>query len=270
MDVNTYINSGILELYVAGKLTESENQEVYEMMKKHPEVIKEVLEIEHAIVTLTKGLATRAVSPFSKILNKLNLNSDTKVVSINNETSWKNYMGWAAAILIGAGLMWSINSNNGLQQTITDLNTDKQDLEIKLSAKDLLLEENNSKLAEANTILNVIRDKKTIAVPLAGQAVYPEAYANAYWDKENKELYLDLSGLPEPPTGKVYQIWSLTLDPLAPTDLGVVDDFETDDNKIFKFANANESQAFGITLEPAGGSKSPTLEQLYTLGIVKS
>jgi hypothetical protein len=27
-----------------------------------------------------------------------------------------------------------------------------------------------------------------------------------------------------------------------------------------------DAEAFGITLEPAGGSLSPTMEQLYTLG----
>ena len=32
--------------------------------------------------------------------------------------------------------------------------------------------------------------------------------------------------------------------------------------------NVNEAQAFGITLEPAGGSAGPTMEQLYTLGKV--
>ena len=28
------------------------------------------------------------------------------------------------------------------------------------------------------------------------------------------------------------------------------------------------AEGFGITLEPAGGSKTPTMEQLYTLGKV--
>ena len=32
--------------------------------------------------------------------------------------------------------------------------------------------------------------------------------------------------------------------------------------------NTNESQAFGITLEPEGGSETPTMNQLYTLGEV--
>ena len=41
-----------------------------------------------------------------------------------------------------------------------------------------------------------------------------------------------------------------------------------DANKIFNIENANESEAFGITLEDEGGSDFPTLEQLYTLGAI--
>ena len=41
MDINKYIASGILELYVAGSLSEKENQEVYEAIQKYPEVKKE-------------------------------------------------------------------------------------------------------------------------------------------------------------------------------------------------------------------------------------
>jgi anti-sigma-K factor RskA len=76
--------------------------------------------------------------------------------------------------------------------------------------------------------------------------------------------------LPEPPKGKVYQVWSLILNPLMPTSLGVIEEFSTDKDKVFDLKNTNQSEAFGITLEPAGGSKSPNLEQLYTLGVVAS
>jgi len=55
---------------------------------------------------------------------------------------------------------------------------------------------------------------------------------------------------------------------LSPTSLGTIDNFTADANKIFSIENPNQSQAFGITLEPEGGSKSPTLDQLYTLGAV--
>ena len=49
-----------------------------------------------------------------------------------------------------------------------------------------------------------------------------------------------------------------------------LEDFVDDDNKVFALANPNESEAFGITLEPAGGSESPNLEQLYALGVATS
>jgi anti-sigma-K factor RskA len=68
----------------------------------------------------------------------------------------------------------------------------------------------------------------------------------------------------------VYRVWSLKLKPLAPTSIGLLDDFSRDNNKVFALNNPNESEAFGITLEPAGVSKAPNLEQLYTLGVVSS
>ena len=77
------------------------------------------------------------------------------------------------------------------------------------------------------------------------------------------------SGLPEPPEGMVYQVWSLKLKPaLTPTSIGLLSDFTTENNKLFAVSNTGNAEAFGITLEPTGGSKSPTMEQLYTLGAV--
>mgnify|MGYP000002890587 CR=1 FL=1 len=62
MDIKEYIASGILELYVAGALSEKENEEVYAMMLKHPEVMKEVLSIENAITTLAASMANKDTS----------------------------------------------------------------------------------------------------------------------------------------------------------------------------------------------------------------
>ena len=39
MNSKEYIASGILELYVAGALSEKENEEVHAMMQKHPEAL---------------------------------------------------------------------------------------------------------------------------------------------------------------------------------------------------------------------------------------
>ena len=123
------------------------------------------------------------------------------------------------------------------------------------------------KKTEDEKALAIVRDKYSTVIQLAGQQVAPDAYAKVYVNSNKKEIYVDLAGLPEPPEGKVYQIWALKLDPLTPTSIGVIDN-KNANNGILQVENYDQAQAFGITLEPAGGSATPTLEQLYTLGKV--
>jgi len=267
MDIKEYIESGILELYVAGALSEIESKEVYDLMLKHPEILDEVLKIEASIMSLSQAVSPRdSKYIYSLIKEKLGLGgSDSKVISLKEPRTinWFNYSGWAASILLAGGLIWALVQNNELKTQITKADTDIEFLETQI-------ENANSDLKEANNFIATLRDRNIITVPLDGQAVYPEAYAKVYWDKATNNIFLDAQGLPDPPPGKVYQVWSLKLDPLTPTSLGVIDTFTTDNNKIFVINNPNESEAFGITLEPEGGSESPTLEQLYTLGVVSN
>jgi hypothetical protein len=47
-----------------------------------------------------------------------------------------------------------------------------------------------------------------------------------YWNKETEVVYIDAAGLPEPPKGMVYQVWALKLNPLTPTSIGLLDNFD--------------------------------------------
>ena len=264
MDINAYIESGILELYVAGQLNEQENKEVYDLMLKHPEILQEVLEIEAAVIKLTSAVSPKlSQNILNLIKDKLNFGgNEPRVVSMNNSTyNWVTYLGWAAAIIIGAGLLWNVNQTNQLEEKVSNINIEKNYLETQL-------EDTRTDLITSKELLNALRDKDVIAIPLAGQGQFENAYAKVYWNKEDNTIYLDAQGLPEAPKGKVYQVWSLTLEPLTPTSLGTIDEFNADENKLFNIENDNESEAFGITLEPEGGSETPTMEQLYTLGAV--
>jgi len=155
------------------------------------------------------------------------------------------------------------NQNESLKTEIQIAQEENQQLEQQIADADTSLE-------KTQELLTTIRDKNISVVALGGQAVSPTSYAKAYWNKEQQKVFIDAQGLPEPPDGFVYQVWSLKLNPLTPTSLGLLEDFTTDENKIFALANMNASEAFGITLEPAGGSASPNLEQLYTLGAVSA
>jgi anti-sigma-K factor RskA len=265
MDIKAYIESGVLELYVAGALSEKENKEVYVLMQQHPEILQEVLDIESAVIKLTSAVSQKDTnSLFEKIKQTLGFNGkdDVKVISITKtKYNWITYTGWAASIVLAAGLLWITNQNKQLKSDIQTVETQKSQLEIEI-------EYAKSNLTQAKTLISVLRNENITEVPLAGQGNFANTHAKVYWDKNSKRIFLDVEGLPEPPQGKVYQVWSLTLNPLTPVSLGTLDNFTTDENKIFEIENTNQSEAFGITLEPAGGSESPTMEQLYTLGVV--
>ena len=267
MEVEKYIESGILELYVAGALTEEENLEVYQNAQKYPEIQKEILEIEKAILELTKAVFPKLANRkgFEDIRVRIGHRKETKVVQLPKEekSNWAAYTGWAAAVLFGAGLLWFYTQNSELQSDIQMVEEQNRVLEEQIF-------EARGSLTSTEELLNDLRDQDISVIALGGQEVSPDSYAKAYWNKRENKVFIDAQGLPEPPDGMVYQVWSLKMDPLTPTSMGLLEDFISDDNKVFVLNNPNETEAFGITLEPAGGSESPNLEQLYALGAVSS
>jgi anti-sigma-K factor RskA len=264
MDIKKYIASGILELYVAGSLSEKENQDVYNAIQEHPEIKSEVEAIEKAIIMLTSSVAPKEkLLVFNDIKNKINPNKVINLDRDSEKSNWFKYVGWAASIALLVGSLWMYNQNNELKNAIEVANNKNVDLEEKISTA-------NQSLAKTKELNTILRSKNIATITLGGQAISPESYAKVYWNKDEQLAYIDVAGLPEPPAGKVYQVWSLKLDPLSPTSIGILEGFAADDDKVFALTNTNDSQAFGITLEPEGGSDSPTMEQLYTLGVVSS
>jgi len=264
MDVKEYIASGILELYVAGALSPEENLEVQHYAIQYPEIRKEIEAIERAILDLTEAASPKMPrNGFARVKAEIDDVIPFTPQASSKGTPWGSYLSWAASVLLAIGLFWMYSENSKLKSEIELTNQEKQSLED-------ILTDTQEEITTKETLLQEIRDKNVSVVALGGQTVSPESYAKAYWNKEEQKVIIDAQGLPEPPDGFTYQVWSLKLDPLTPTSIGLLDDFASQDTKLFTLENANESEAFGITLEPEGGSESPTLEQLYTLGAVGS
>lgn len=266
MDVEQYISSGILELYVAGVLSEDQNLEVYRYAQEYPEIREEIIAIEKSILDLssTAAIKTGKRKGFSDIIKRIDVEDPTPVVHIKSgRTNWSAWAGWAAAILLGAGLWWFYLQNKNMRSEMLLRSSEVQVLQ------EQIFQARNSR-DSALELLNSIRDRDIAVVALEGQDVAPQSYARVYWNKSNGTVLIDAQGLPKPPPGMVYQVWSLKMSPLTPTSIGLLDNFDSDDNKIFALANPNESEGFGITLEPAGGSEAPNMEQLFTLGSITS
>lgn len=261
-----YIESGILELYIFGILSEEENKEVQEMANQHEDVRAEILSIEKAIINLSYSVApTLSPEVYHKIRQQLieKHGSEPGIVQMPRKGA-SQYIGWAAAVVLLFGLGYQYYKYNEATKQVEATTTQRNEFE-------QLYADVNAKNIKNEKVLALIRDKNGTVVPLAGQAVSPDSYAKIYMNQEKNQVYVDIAGLPEAPEGKVYQVWALKLNPLTPTSIGVLDKNRPEENKgIFAVDNNEGVEAFGITLEPAGGSVSPTLEQLYTLGQIKS
>lgn len=263
MEIREYIDSGILELYVYGLLTEVENKEVGRMAKNNKEINDEIVSIEQAIVNLSTSFSPfLSAKNFEQIREKLALKHG-KVVKIKPRSSAPAFIGWAAALIFLAGAGYLYTQLNDANTRVVNTETEKTKLEQNV----LELETRNK---QTETVLAIVRDKNNTVIDLGGQTAAPDAYAKIYWNKETQTVYVDGAGLPEPPEGKVYQIWALKLNPLTPTSIGLLENFAADSQKMFSVSATADADAFGITLEPAGGSEAPTMDQLYTLGAVKS
>lgn len=258
MKVGEFIESGILELYVFGKTTEEETAQVNQMAADHKTVRDEIVSIEKAVISLSYSMAPYLpAGVYEKI--KLQLIEKHGVVELRSRTNWPAYIGWAAAVLLLAVGIYQYSMVQSGQDRVTVVQNENAKLK-----SDIETLEERGKASE--NILTVIRDQNTTVVALAGQVVAPDAKAKIYWNRNSQSVYVDASQLPTPPQGKVYQVWSLTLNPLTPTSIGLLDGFDGNETRFFSVATTANAQAFGITLEPEGGSPAPTMEQLYVLG----
>ena len=266
MDNKELISSGDLELYIAGLLPDERAKEISDIIEKDDEVKKEVEAIENIILKLSEESTTQKDLDFTTLLkNIITRKNDTFVIPHSTEEKPKNkvvtlvtFIGWAAAIvfLVLFGLEYS--ESKSIQESLDQQIVEKTSIEEELQN----VEQN---VAYQEGLLELITSEDTETVKLAGQSISPSSNVKVYWNTDQNKVVIDASTLPEAPEGMVYQVWSLKLEPLTPTSLGLLENY-TKDNNLFVLENTNISEGFGITLEPAGGSDVPTLEKLYVLG----
>ena len=70
-------------------------------------------------------------------------------------------------------------------------------------------------------------------------------------------VVVKMNGVPAPPAGKVYQMWLIPKDGSAPVSQGLMDAEALSKPAVVK--GIHSAAALGITVEPVGGSASPTL-----------
>ncbi|HJV97788.1 MAG TPA: anti-sigma factor [Arthrobacter sp.] len=109
-------------------------------------------------------------------------------------------------------------------------------------------------IADQNDPLNqVVRadDVREASVPVSAGGT-----ATVLISPSRDAVVVKMNGVPAPPAGKVYQMWLIPKDGSAPVSQGLMDEAALSKPAVVK--GISSAAALGITVEPVGGSASPT------------
>jgi hypothetical protein len=263
MNIQELISSGKLELYVAGTLSDREMGEIALYADDFPEVAYEVSEIELAIVDLLGG-STLTLSDKDK---EHELNMIWKRIHAQEAQS-KGVVpmfrvGKLAAAAITAGFIlmsgaaiWSGVRNSELNGQVASLMDNQQ----KMVASNQQTLATNTRMEQQFTLMRNILTKRVELTNVANNKFTSQGnYMLVYWNPETKKLMLADANLPSLTPDQQFQLWALYDGKTV--DAGVFD--ATNNNISTSFQkDISNAQAFAVTVEPKGGSKSPTLSNL--------
>jgi anti-sigma-K factor RskA len=269
-DIKAYIETGILELYVLGDVTPEEKLQVEAMAAKHPAIKAELGEIERLMELYAEN---NAIEPAEHLRDRIlgsilaepmdarTLTSTKNVITDNvipfksaKTTNFYKYAFAACLALLLLSIVGLISMYNKLQDSdnqIAALQSDKQHFANTVSLKD--------------GELQVLQDPSFKFLKLNGTKKEPESQVTVAWSPVRKKVWIDLHSLKVPvnDTEHQYQLWALVDG--KPVDLGVFDK-TSDSTDMKEMKPIVSAQAFAVTLEPKGGSPSPTMDQMVVIG----
>ncbi|MFM2267769.1 MAG: hypothetical protein RL757_1210 [Bacteroidota bacterium] len=261
MNVNEYIASGILEEYVAGLLSESENKAVEANAAKYPAIGEEIGKIELALENLAFAQAKSPQKDVkSAILAQIEAELPVQQPAVKTVELPKRNWGWLAAAAV-VGLVASMVANFTLYNRLDKATSQIVALRIendKMTQETVTMQAN---FKEKERQVNTLAHQNTRRLVLSGTPNHVNSKLLIYWQPEEKTVFATINQLPPAPEGKQYQLWAIGSK--GPVDAGLL----TDTAKgLQAMKTIDDAAAFAITLENVGGSPTPTLSEMYAIG----
>ena len=262
MNIQAYIESGIIESYVLGMADDQERAELEQLSQQYPEIRAAMEAFE---LSLEQSAMANAMTPsarvkadvFAQLENEFAPATEAKLVTMPTvNTGWMRYVAVAAVIL----LVVSAATNVYFYQQFRDASNQYQAL---LVEKTSLLAQNQTLQAKGLDLyqgMQIMSDPSFTKVSMPGVKAEENKLATVFWDKKKNEVYLLTNRLPQTDANQQYQLWAIVDG--KPVDAGMVDAC----NGLCKMKNISNATAFAITLEKRGGSPTPNLDQLQVFG----
>jgi anti-sigma-K factor RskA len=272
LNIHEYISSGILEAYALGSLSDQERAEVEANLSRYPELKAELQTIEEAQEAfLLRSAITPPGRVKERIMREIDFPSPTamaethtttqeaRVVPISDESVkwWKAATAASIAIAVLASYL-AFNYKGELNQTRERL--DNLIAQNQQMAQDYNIV--NQRLDQIENTIKIIDNPSYKRVIMKGTEAAPNALASIYWNESSSEVYLSIQQLRDLSQDQQFQLWAIVDG--KPVDAGI---FNTTAGLI-KMKDIHRASAFAVTIEPKGGSASPTLSSMQVIGTI--
>ncbi|QRR02203.1 anti-sigma factor [Dyadobacter sandarakinus] len=299
MNIQAYIESGILEEYVLGTVSPQEKQEVECMSHIYPEIKEELLRTEKALeeyalkhqtpppASLKESLfaqmnfdaprefkeehiETPSVVPAEteeKTVVPAQTDNDGRRAVVNDafeRVETREVVPFWSKLAVAAAILFAIFAGWSAVQ-MTEYKGSNEQLAAELGSVKGEMEGIKTNLAYNEALAAMYRNPDYKVVKMAGLPKSPESAVAALWNQKTNEVMLDVQKLPSAPAGKQYQLWTIVGG--QPVDMGMLDNQFS--GKVLKMKDSQPGAvAFAITLEKEGGVPSPTMEEMVVMGKV--
>lgn len=252
MNIKEYISSGIIELYVLGICSPDEEKEIESLRLQYPELDAAILQYE---MQLENEMQQQATIPSAEIDEKILktfdlLNKPTIALPVykenNRSVSWWKMVAAASVLLLITSAVFNYLLYN---------KTKRQ--ELALQSKN----DNTPTLPAGD--YEILKDPAITPVAMYGVGSHAICRCTMFWDKKTGKIYVMIHHLPKSSESKDYQLWANVNG--TQVSVGIVKDEIR--GRFIEMQNVPAgATAFTVTLEKAGGSTTPDMEEAYLAG----
>ncbi|REJ82928.1 MAG: hypothetical protein DWQ44_02090 [Bacteroidetes bacterium] len=261
MNVNEYIESGVVEMYVAGLLGPEERKEFEQRLLMYPELSRELNMVQSSLSNFAQAHSVNPAPALrQRVADKFNT-GDSGTTDKHNRTGEKadhsltyKYMIAAslAALVISTFASWFFYTRwEEAENRYTSILGDKNQLEQNYN----LIKFDHQRILSD---LLIMRDLNTTVYPLRHHEAGMTYKVRVYWNKDSGETYVDVIMLPDLHNEEQYQLWAISGDEYI--DAGVMN--LSADYGLTRMKDISSAGAWAITVESKGGSKTPNLNKV--------
>ena len=262
MSAEEYISSGVLEAYAMDQLSSQERVQVEQMIRTNPAIEEELSQIEETLESLAQAAAINPKQDLKgKILDQVATREESPVIPMQQspERLWWRYAAAASIVIAISSSLMALNFWRKWQAAEGQV--------AEMLVQNQVVAENytqvNQRLDALETSIAIMNDSGFERIEMKGTENEPRALATVYHDPEAERVYLSIQNLGQLSREQQYQLWAI-IDG-EPVDAGVFD--LTDDALLIPMKSIGEGvAAFAVTIEPSGGSETPSLETMQVIG----